>query len=89
LKARLSRIRIGLRLMFLLVALFCVLSATYRALTDLRYERMKARLYDLEGQARGMEFTEQIYLAPSAKRATELAKLKTEIAKQRLALGEK
>lgn len=89
LTGRLPRVQIGLRLMLLLVALFCVSVACYPPLSTLRREWMKERLHAIEGQARGMEFAEPYYGSRSAKRTAELARLKAEVAEQRRALGEK
>jgi hypothetical protein len=42
-----KRLRVGLRLMLLIVALFCVLCAYYRAHRDLQREKLKAELAEL------------------------------------------
>jgi hypothetical protein len=74
------RPKIGLRLMLLLVALFCVLSAYFRAKLDLRNERIRAELIALEGFQRHLE------IMPNLR--PQLARVNADIADKRRQLGE-
>ena len=84
-----KRIRVGLRLMLLLVALFCVWCAYYRAYTDLRREKIKMQLATLENEQDGVAKIVKYNGTPSPQRVAQLAKLNVEIAEKKRALGEK
>ena len=89
LKGRLGRLRIGLRMMLLLVALFCVLCAYYQAYSDLRRERIKAQLASLQDEQSGLASMVKHHANVSPQRVAQLAKVNAEIAEKKLAIGEK
>jgi hypothetical protein len=73
------RLRIGLRLLLLLVALACVLSAYLRASLDLRRERIREELIGLDTRERLLTLMPNRAQNPAA----ELAKVKSEIAEKK------
>ncbi len=87
--ARLWRVRIGLRLMLLLVALFCVLCAYYRACSDLRRAQIKFELTYLEDKQRGLANMVKYNANASAQRVAQLAVVNTMIEEKKRAIGEK
>jgi len=87
--ARLSRIRIGLRLMLLLVALFCVWCAYYRAYSDLRRARIRSELISLDSQQRGLASMVKYNANVSPQRIAELKAVNKEIAEKKRIIGEK
>ena len=77
------RVRIGLRLLLLLVALSCVLVAYLRALLDLRREAIRADILNLEHQQYMLGFTSKY----DSQAASDLQKVKLEIAAKRQQIG--
>jgi hypothetical protein len=77
------RIRIGLRLLLLLVALSCVLVAYLRALLDLRREAIRADIFKLEHQQYLLSFDAKYN--PQA--VPGLQKVTLEIAAKRRQIG--
>lgn len=77
------RVRIGLRLLLLLVALSCVLVAYLRAQLDLRREAIRADIINLEHREYMLKFAATY----DAQAAADLQKVKTEIADKRRQIG--
>jgi hypothetical protein len=82
------RLQVGLRLMLLLVALFCVLTAYFRAYSDLRRETIKGELISLEHEQLYWSNVIKYNGAVGPKPAAKLAALNAEIAKKKRAIGE-
>jgi len=77
------RLKIGLRLMLLLMALACVLSAYVRTLLDLRRENARTELMALENAKRNYE--SELWYRPQNK--SKLAEVNTEIDEKLRVLG--
>ena len=84
-----TRFQIGLRLMLLLVALFCVCCDYYRAYSDVRREQIRSELISLDSEQRGLAGMVKHNANVSPQRVAELAKVNAEIAEKKLAIGEK
>jgi hypothetical protein len=84
-----KRFQIGLRLMLLCMALFCVLCAYYRAYSDLRREQIKEELITLDTQQRGLASMVKYNANVSPQRVAQLSKVNAEIAEKKRAIGEK
>src|SRR4051794_3782662 len=82
-----KRFRIGLRLMLLCVALFCVLCAYYRAYSDLRREQIKEELISLGSEQRGLASMVKYNANASPQRIAQLAKVNAEIAERNAPSG--
>ena len=85
----LNRPRISLRLMLLLVALFSVLCAYYRASSDLHREKIKTQLIHLEERQRKLDSFVQRWGKHFHQETSELVQVNAEIAKTKRAIGEK
>jgi hypothetical protein len=77
------RFQIGLRLLLLLMALACVLSAYYRASSDLRRERLREELFHLQVRERNIK-----HWGSPPEYQKELAEVSAEIDAQLQRLGE-
>ena len=69
------RLRIGLRLLLLLMALCCVLVACFRAFVDLQRENDRMRLTELQDRQRFLQANSGTPSAPQAKLADVSAEL--------------
>jgi hypothetical protein len=76
-------------MMLLLVAMFCVLCAYYRAYSDLRRNENKIELIRLEDEQRGLASMVKHHTNVSPQRVAELAKVNADIAAKKRAIGGK
>lgn len=86
---RARRIRIGLRLMLLVVALFCVCCAYYRASSDLRRLHIERELISLDSHQRFLAGMVKHNANVGQERRDQLAKVRAEIAEKKRVIGEK
>jgi hypothetical protein len=75
-------VRIGLRLLLLLVALCCVMAAVSRSLLDVRRERIRAELMSLEFQQERLEKTIEYEFPLNPKTMAELKRVNALLAEK-------